>query len=215
MGKRPASSAAVAPDAKKSKSERRAYVFVRVTAKGAFPDGKVENTERALLRAGFLVDDTRDVGLSQDGDEYDFSHYYVAGEKLKKGGIGWQSRLRRTVHAVFEANHAAIADMAVVTRDGSVVEMASWSCLRNRNASLCTTLQVWGACRPQKARGRALVGGTPPNQASDATGARLVKIGGKPRVVKEQETTYNLDTDMDVFKDSYTARCYVPESFVF
>ena len=181
MGKRPA-----IPE-----HDRCGYVTMRVTASREIPDGKVEKAERLLLRAGFRVDDTREVGLSHDGDECYMSHYYVAGDKITRGVIGWQARLRRTVYSVFEANHEELADVAVVTRDGAMVEMASWSCLRNRNMSLCTALK--------------------PN---DATGARLVKIGGKNRILIEQETTYNLFTDMDAFKDSHTARCYVPETFL-
>ena len=193
MSKRAASADAGSGRAKKSSrgsaANRWAYVTARVTSRDGFPDGKIDATERALLKAGFRVDEERDVEYGQDGGECDMTHFYFghAGH-LTAGGAGWTGRVRRTVHSVFEANHSALSSIAVATRDEAVISVVSWSCLRNRNNSLCTSIK-----------------------ADDATGARVVILCGKKRVVQEQENEYNIETDKEAFMDSYDARCHVPD----
>ena len=94
---------------------RLAFVTIRATKKHEFPDDRIEQAGKHLLRAGFKPDDTCETKLSHDGDECDVTAYFVAAPKLLKGD-DWQLRARRTAYGVFEASHELLTELALVTR---------------------------------------------------------------------------------------------------
>ena len=162
-----------------------AYVTCTVTGLDEFPENKIEQAEKLLHKAGFKTDVSREIGLSHDGREMDTTHYYVASASLTSGR-GWVTRVKRAAHAIFEAEHVALTSLAVAMRDGAKVSVWSWKCLRYPNL---------GLMRPSK--------NAPPS------GARVADIGGKQRVLVEQERVFSLDRERDDFLESYEAAHFV------